>query len=140
MFSSFKYFTTRSTVCTPLPPIPSLFSREKGGGLSLQTIFQKGWGYDRISIFRGSCWERGGCSFYIKNKLKSEICNNRKFLHVLKCFFSVITKNLNWKISTKNLVAFKTWDGVKDEKFYIMWVHWKIQFLERGEGFRKKLI
>ena len=32
-------------------------------------------------------------------------------------FFSVITKNLNWEISTKNLVTFKRWDGVKDEKF-----------------------
>ena len=32
-------------------------------------------------------------------------------------FFSVITKNLNWEIVTKNLVTFKKWDGVKDEKF-----------------------
>ena len=32
-------------------------------------------------------------------------------------FFSVITENLNWEISAKNLVAFKRWDGVKDEKF-----------------------
>ena len=31
--------------------------------------------------------------------------------------FSGVTKNLNWKISTKNLVAFKRWDGVKDGKF-----------------------
>ena len=28
-----------------------------------------------------------------------------------------MTKNLNWKILTKNLVTFKRWDGVKDEKF-----------------------
>ena len=32
-------------------------------------------------------------------------------------FFSVMTKNLNWEILTKNLVTFKRWDGVKDEKF-----------------------
>ena len=32
-------------------------------------------------------------------------------------FFSVITKNLNWDILTKNLVTFKRWDGVMDEKF-----------------------
>ena len=32
-------------------------------------------------------------------------------------FFSVITKNLNWPILTKNLVAFKLWNEVKDEKF-----------------------
>ena len=31
-------------------------------------------------------------------------------------FLSLITKNLNWEILTKNLVAFKRWDGVKDKK------------------------
>ena len=31
-------------------------------------------------------------------------------------FFFIITKNLNWKISTKNVVTFKTQDAVKDEK------------------------
>ena len=32
--------------------------------------------------------------------------------------FSVITKNLNWEILTKNLVTFKRWDrDEKDEKF-----------------------
>ena len=30
---------------------------------------------------------------------------------------SLTTKNLNWEILTKNLVTFKRWDGVKDEKF-----------------------
>ena len=32
-------------------------------------------------------------------------------------FFSFITKNLNWEILAKNLVTFKSWDGVKGEKF-----------------------
>ena len=32
-------------------------------------------------------------------------------------FFFVLTKNFNWGILTKNLVTFKRWDGVKDEKF-----------------------
>ena len=32
-------------------------------------------------------------------------------------FFSVITKNLNREILTQNLVAFKRWNGDKDEKF-----------------------
>ena len=32
-------------------------------------------------------------------------------------FFSVLTKNLNWEILTKNLPFFIRWDGVKDEKF-----------------------
>ena len=31
-------------------------------------------------------------------------------------FFSVITKNSNWKILPKNLVTFKRYDGIKDEK------------------------
>ena len=34
-----------------------------------------------------------------------------------KMSFSVITKNLDWKILTKNLVTFKRWDEFKDEKF-----------------------
>ena len=39
-------------------------------------------------------------------------------------FFPVITKNLNWEILTKNLVKlFKSWDGVKDEKFQYYGVH-----------------
>ena len=33
-------------------------------------------------------------------------------------FLSVVTKNLNWEILTKNLVTFKRWNGVKDEKFW----------------------
>ena len=32
-------------------------------------------------------------------------------------FFSVATKNLNWEILTKNLVTFKRWVEIKDEKF-----------------------
>ena len=32
-------------------------------------------------------------------------------------FFSVMTKNLNWEISFENIVTFKRWDGVNDEKF-----------------------
>ena len=30
-------------------------------------------------------------------------------------FFSIIIKNLNWEILTKNLVTFKRWDSVTDE-------------------------
>ena len=32
-------------------------------------------------------------------------------------FLSLITKNLNWEIVTRNLVTYKRWDGVKHEKF-----------------------
>ena len=46
-------------------------------------------------------------------------------------FFSVMTGkfqlnfnfNLKWKISTKNLVTFKRWDGVNDKSLNIMGVH-----------------
>ena len=31
--------------------------------------------------------------------------------------FSVVTKNLNGEILSKNSVIFRRWDGVKDEKF-----------------------
>ena len=57
-----------------------------------------------------------GCSFYIKNKLMSEVFNDKKKF-IKKMFFSVITNNLNWGILTKNLVTFKRWDGVKGDKF-----------------------
>ena len=33
-------------------------------------------------------------------------------------FFSVITKNLNWEVSTKNLVTFRRWNVVNYENFY----------------------
>ena len=33
-------------------------------------------------------------------------------------FFFIITKNLNWEISTKNLVTFKRWVRVNYEKLY----------------------
>ena len=32
-------------------------------------------------------------------------------------FLPLITKNLSQEILTKNLVTFKKWDGVEDEKF-----------------------
>ena len=32
-------------------------------------------------------------------------------------FLSVIIKNLNWEILTKNLVTFKRCDGIKNKKF-----------------------
>ena len=58
-----------------------------------------------MSIFRGGLLRkrrmtlfREGCSFYIKNKLKSEIFNGKKVNLIF--FFSVVTKNLNWVILT----------------------------------------
>ena len=40
----------------------------------------------------------------------------KKKVYKPKMLVSVITKNLNWEILTKNLVKFKRWDGVKDKK------------------------
>ena len=40
-----------------------------------------------------------------------------KKVYITKMFLSLITKNLSLDILTKNLVTFKIWDGVKDEKF-----------------------
>ena len=69
-------------------------------------------GLDRTSTFTG--WllgKRGwfvsggeGCYFHQK-KLKSEIFNDKKVYK--QKYFSVITKNSNWKISPKNFVTFK---------------------------------
>ena len=95
-------------------------------GLSLLLNFQKEGAWENLSPQisgsqkvvagkdRGDFFQ-GGCSFYIKNKLKSEIFNDKKGL-LTKLFLPLITKNLNWEILTKNLVTFKRWDGVKDEK------------------------
>ena len=47
-------------------------------------------------------------------------------------FFSVITKNLNWEILTKNLVTFKTWDEVKDKK--LVWAFTEKFVFLGGEG------
>ena len=90
--------------CTPLrikeflaPPIvctsPPLLSAERDWAFG--QIFRKG-GVDRISIFSEGCWEQQGdilqegmgvgCSFYIKNKLNSEIFKNKKSLST-KMFF-----------------------------------------------------
>ena len=63
---------------------PPLSAEGGGGGLSLQPNFQKGV-LDKTSTFRGGLlgktgvtFFRGGCNFHRKNKLKSEIFNNKK--------------------------------------------------------------
>ena len=68
----------------------------------------------------------GGCSFDMKNKLKSEIFNGKKIYK--KMLFSVMTKNLSWagKLQLR-------WDGVN-----IMGVHWKIRFLGGIGGVHEK--
>ena len=68
---------------------------------------------------------------YIKNKLKSEILNDKK--NYKPKYLSAITKNLNWQILTKNLLLLKDRMGLKMKNVNIMGVH---QFL--GEGGHKK--
>ena len=87
-----------SIVCT-LP-----FCWETGAGCWASYQIFKNGRLKRIPIFRGGLlgktgWRFSGSrlQFYIKNKPKSQIFNDN----------SVITKNLNWEISTKNLVTFK---------------------------------
>ena len=46
----------------------------------------------------------GGCSFYTKKKLKSEIFNGKN-VYKQKYYLSVVTKSLNWEILTKTLVT-----------------------------------
>ena len=77
------------------------------------------------------------CSCCIKTKLKSEILNNNNNNNKYKpkCL-SAITKNLNWQISTKNIVTFKRQYGLKMKNVNIMGVH---QFLGEGGGGQKNI-
>ena len=94
----FQYIIYIFIVCTPNP-----LSVAGGGG---------GWVFTESLLGkRGVSFFGGVCSFYIKNKLKSEKFHNKKSLQT-KMFFSVITKNLNWEILSKNFVTFKRWDAV----------------------------
>ena len=61
------------------------------------------------------CWESGGlifsggCKFYIKNKLKSEIFNDKKvYKQVFSCHNQEIKLANIGEISTKILVTFKS--------------------------------
>ena len=58
----------------------------------------------------------------MKNKLKSEILNDKKKHYKLKCL-SAITKNLDWQILTKTLVSFKRWMRLKTKNVNTMRVH-----------------
>ena len=76
---------------------------------------------DGVAEKKGGLFFQGGSSFFIKNKLKSEIFNDQKSLLTKIILFSLITQNLNWEILTKNLITFKRWHGVKDKKILILW-------------------
>ena len=51
-----------------------------GGGWASNQIFKKGGGAGKTSTFRGGDFFQGGFNFHIKNKLKSEIFNDKKSL------------------------------------------------------------
>ena len=104
-------------VCTSPPPlpfcwgvnlVPKSYQNCKKERLHRSSIFRRG-----LLVKKELTFFKGGCSFYIENKLKSEIFNNKKSL-LTKMFFSAF---LNCDILTKNLVTFKRRNGVKDEKF-----------------------
>ena len=62
---------------SPTPILPGFLQ----GWLSLQPNFKKVGGLTGLQLLEGSFWERGkGCNFHIKNKLKSEIFNDKESL------------------------------------------------------------
>ena len=90
-------------MCNPRPlssrgaQLPTKFS--KGGGGAWQ-----GEGLEDLNFQRWGDFFQMGCNFCIKNKVKSEIFNDKKSLQA-KIFFSAITKNSNWEILPKNLIT-----------------------------------
>ena len=131
---------TYISIVTIPPPRSAGGGGERGGGLSLQSNFQKGGGLERTSTFRERLLGKRGVTFFRgvqfsdKNKLKSDIFNDKKSL-LAKIFFSVITKNSNWEILPKNLVL-KDKMVLRMKIFNILDVHWKIGLLAGG-GSRK---
>ena len=61
---------------------PTKFSKRGGGGLTGPQLLEGGC-WERGGDFfqgRGRGGGRGGCNFQMKNKLKSEIFNEKKFI------------------------------------------------------------
>ena len=103
VWRSYVSLYQRAIVCTPLP----FLKGRGGGGWASNQIFKKR-GLDKISTFREELlgkrrvtFFKGDCNFHIKNKLKSEIFNDKKCLSA-KIFFSIITQNSNWEILPEN--------------------------------------
>ena len=59
-----------------------------------------------------------GVTVFTKKMHKNLKCLLTKKVYKQKCF-SVITKNLNWEILTKNFVTFKRWLGLRIKNFSI---------------------
>ena len=94
------------------PPFSVVGGGGGGGGWTSNQILKKG-GLTGPQLLERDCWERGGwlfsggvgCNFHIKNELKSEIFKDKKVYK--QKYFPLSTKNSNWDILSKNLVAFK---------------------------------
>ena len=77
-------------------PPPSLFLLMGGGGGPLIKFIKRG-GLTGTQFLEGVAWKeradsfqwRGGCSFYIKHKLKFEIFDDKKILLIKKYIFSL---------------------------------------------------
>ena len=103
------------------PPLTFCWLGGRGGGLNLLPNSQKG-GLDSTSTLRGGLQEKRVVTFFRgvaiftkkKNKLKSEIFNNKKSLN----------KNIFlWGILTKNLVTLKDKMELRRKNFNILGVH-----------------
>ena len=101
-------------------PTPTPFCWGEGGS-EPSTKFSKRGAWQDPNFEKVGCWKRGGCNFYKRNKLKSEIFNCKKSLQT-KVFFSVITKNSNWKILTYWLLLEDNM-GLRMKNFNILGVH-----------------
>ena len=132
-FPRFSFFFTRiklakirkkeAFTCRLLYFVSALYSRKSQYRISLFTpllfqIFKKG-GFTGSQFLEGegggTRWPfSGGEVATFRFLYKHYLMTKKVFKH--KCF-SFITKNLNWKRLTKNLVTFKRCNGVKDEKF-----------------------
>ena len=91
------------------PPHPSPHPPFLLEGLNLQPNFQKddggGGGLDRTSTFR-ELFSGGGGVQFLQKKKNLKYLMAKKSLQA-KIIFSVITKNLNQEILTKNLITFE---------------------------------
>ena len=89
-------------------------------GVEPPTEFSQRGGFTGSQFLEKCCWEsrsdllQGVVVLTQKNKLKSGTLMTKKFIN--KNISSVITRNINWQILTKNLITFKRSNGVNDEK------------------------
>ena len=79
--SRYGFFANLELLEWALPPF-----LQGRGGLSLQPNFQKGGGWQDLDFYMGVAWKEGmtffrrGLQILHKNKLKSEISNDKKAL------------------------------------------------------------